>query len=186
MDIKCPKCGQFAADTYKYCPHCGSSLTLETTIVNDESQYNRSENSGSSYERGQEGQRPPFQQQGQQTQYGQQQAGRQQGPFGQQSQTQQGTQTQQGSTTNPFPFPGFGQNKTGNGTATTSVDKSSLLLNVISFIIPLVGIIAYFIYRTKAPKKGKAALIAALCGVVFNLLFNGMTGNKIGSYYGLF
>ncbi|MEO5891142.1 MAG: hypothetical protein ABIQ31_12855 [Ferruginibacter sp.] len=43
-------------------------------------------------------------------------------------------------------------------------------LTIVSFCIPLVGAILYFVNRTKAPKKAQTACYAALGGFVVGII----------------
>jgi hypothetical protein len=57
----------------------------------------------------------------------------------------------------------------------STVDMPNTILNVISFLIPLVGAIIYFSskadYPIKAKAAGRAALFGLALGVALNLLF---------------
>lgn len=50
-------------------------------------------------------------------------------------------------------------------------DKLNIGFTILSIIIPIVGFILFFVYRSKEPKKANTAVIAALLGVGLNLLF---------------
>jgi len=47
-------------------------------------------------------------------------------------------------------------------------DKPAIFLNIVSFFIPLVGLILYFSWRHATPRRAKSVLIAALIGIIFN------------------
>ncbi|MCQ2154053.1 MAG: hypothetical protein MJY44_05775 [Bacteroidales bacterium] len=51
-------------------------------------------------------------------------------------------------------------------------DKSSIGLNIVSFIIPLIGFIAYFNNRKEFPVKAKSALNWTWAGFGFALFLN--------------
>lgn len=52
------------------------------------------------------------------------------------------------------------------------VDKSSVVLNVLSFFIPIIGIVLFFILKEKSPIKARKCGISAIIGVVsFIVLF---------------
>lgn len=50
----------------------------------------------------------------------------------------------------------------------TVVDKSNIGLNILSFFVPIFGIIWYFVKREKKPKEAKGTLKTAIAGVVVN------------------
>lgn len=58
------------------------------------------------------------------------------------------------------------------------------ILKVVSFCIPLVGAVLYFINKDKAPRKAKAAcnmaLIGAAVGLVLNILSYILGWNTLG------
>jgi len=67
-------------------------------------------------------------------------------------------------------------------------DKLNVGLTIISFCIPLVGAIIYFMKKDKEPKSAKTACVAALVGVGVGIVINviatiagiglgGMSGN---------
>ena len=66
-----------------------------------------------------------------------------------------------------------------------STDQKSTGLNVISFLIPLVGLIIYLTQKDtspiKAPSAGKAALWGVGVGVVFYILSIVMLGAAIAT-----
>ena len=49
-------------------------------------------------------------------------------------------------------------------------DKLGILLTIVSFIIPIVGAILYFVYKAETPNKARTACYAALAGVVFGIV----------------
>jgi hypothetical protein len=51
-----------------------------------------------------------------------------------------------------------------------SEDKLNTVLAILSFVIPLVGIIIYFSNRKTKPNTAKSALIAALLGLLVGLI----------------
>ena len=149
MTINCPKCGKSVSSDYQFCPYCGGALSGDTSFGNN----NRNQgNMGFPP--------PPFQNQNQQ-------------------QTQQQTQ-QQG--TWPFPNINIGRNGGGNtagGTTGGLATNKTLgcLATIGSFIIPLIGIVIWLMYRRKDQALAKRYLMIALAGVVFNLLVN-VVGSK--------
>lgn len=54
-------------------------------------------------------------------------------------------------------------------------DKKSTGLNILSFFIPLVGLILYLTQKDSTPIKakacGKAALIGFICGIVLSIIY---------------
>lgn len=54
-------------------------------------------------------------------------------------------------------------------------DKLGLGLQILSFCIPLVGIIIYFTSKNESPKKAKTACYAALIGIGVGIIFQILT-----------
>jgi len=52
------------------------------------------------------------------------------------------------------------------------IDKPSILLDILSFLIPIAGLIFYFVKRREYPNSAKAYLICAICGFVLCFIFN--------------
>lgn len=54
-------------------------------------------------------------------------------------------------------------------------DKKNVLLNIISFLFPLIGLILYLVLKNQTPIKakgcGKAALIGFIVGVIVSIVF---------------
>lgn len=50
-------------------------------------------------------------------------------------------------------------------------DKLSVGMWILSFLLPIVGIIYYFVKREESPVKAKGALIAGLSGIALNLFW---------------
>lgn len=48
----------------------------------------------------------------------------------------------------------------------TSEDKSNVGLNILSFCVPIVGVILYFVYKSSLPKKAKGCLDGALLSLL--------------------
>lgn len=156
MTITCPKCGKSVSSDYQFCPYCGGSLT-----------GNGNFNTGNTANTGFPPQ-PDFDRNGN-------------------SRTQQqGQQGQQGS----WPFPNLnpgGNSGTQGGTRGGSIlggNAMGCLGLVASFIIPLIGIILYFVYRRKNNMQAaRKVLIAALAGLAFNLLINFVGHGSQYSYF---
>lgn len=51
-------------------------------------------------------------------------------------------------------------------------DKPSIALNILSFILPLIGLLLFFDKRKKYPNSAKAYLISAICGFTLCLIFS--------------
>jgi uncharacterized membrane protein YvbJ len=54
--------------------------------------------------------------------------------------------------------------------ATNVVDKNSIGYNILSFIIPIVGLVLYFMFKKETPIKAKGVLTWGIIGFVINLL----------------
>lgn len=59
-----------------------------------------------------------------------------------------------------------------NDTSTNLSDQPSIGLNIISFLIPLVGLIIYLTERDKSPRKANSAGKAALWGVGITIILS--------------
>jgi hypothetical protein len=153
MTIFCPNCGKSVSSDYQYCPYCGGQISVNTG--NTSSQTNT----------GNTGFPPP--------------------PFQNQNQQQQ-TQQQNQQSGWPFPFP----NTNGGGSTTGGTSGGGLagnrtlgcLATIGSFIIPLIGIVIWLMYRRKDAALAKRYLLIALAGVAFNLLVN-VVGSKYNFSY---
>ncbi|MGA0435233.1 MAG: hypothetical protein ACO3MV_06160 [Flavobacteriales bacterium] len=55
-------------------------------------------------------------------------------------------------------------------TISNSNDMPSAGLNILSFLIPIVGVIIYFVDKEKLPRKANAAIKAALWGVLISIV----------------
>ena len=64
-------------------------------------------------------------------------------------------------------------------------DAPSMGFAVISFFIPIVGLILYLFFKDKSPMKarsaGKGALIGVAVGVVLSIIYGAIIGSLIGS-----
>lgn len=49
-------------------------------------------------------------------------------------------------------------------------DKPSMGLNILSIILPIVGIILYFCYKDRFPQKAKQCLVYAACGFALGVI----------------
>lgn len=60
----------------------------------------------------------------------------------------------------------------GNKVGNTNVDmeKLSFGMKILSFLIPIVGLIYYFMKKSEAPQKAKEALQYALAGIVLTII----------------
>lgn len=58
--------------------------------------------------------------------------------------------------------------------AAAELDVPSTGLNILSFLIPLIGLILFIVYSSKSPRKakeiGKWSLIGFVVGLLFNIL----------------
>jgi hypothetical protein len=101
-------------------------------------------------------------------------------PF--QNQQQQQPQNQQSGW--PFPFPnGNGGGTTGTGGGIATNKTLGCLASVGSFIIPLIGIVIWLMYRRRDQAMAKRYLMIALAGVAFNLLVNVVGAKYNFSYF---
>ena len=61
----------------------------------------------------------------------------------------------------------------GNVAGTQAVIRmSSIIVGFISFLIPFVGLVLYLIWWKKNPQRARFAIIGAVAGIVFSLIFN--------------
>jgi hypothetical protein len=54
---------------------------------------------------------------------------------------------------------------------TSPDDKGSVGFGILSFFIPLVGLILFLVWHKEKPRKAKSAGIGALIGMVANIIF---------------
>jgi hypothetical protein len=45
-------------------------------------------------------------------------------------------------------------------------DKSSVGLNILSFCVPIVGVVLYFVYMSSSPKKARGCLVSGIVSFV--------------------
>lgn len=159
MTITCPKCGKSVSSDYQFCPYCGGSLAGGGSFnTGNNGGFGGQTNSGNTGFPPQ----PDFDRNGNARTQQQQQQG------------------QQGS----WPFPNL--NPGGNsGTGGSILRNNAGCLAIIgSFIIPLIGVILYFVYRRKNNMQAaKKVLYAAIAGVAFNLLINFVGHGSQYSYF---
>jgi hypothetical protein len=55
---------------------------------------------------------------------------------------------------------------------TPNTEKLGIGLSILCFLIPLVGLILFFVYKTDKPAKSKGACYAALAGVIVGVILN--------------
>ena len=55
-------------------------------------------------------------------------------------------------------------------------DSGSIGWGILGFLIPIVGIVLYFVWRNTKPKSGKVALIGALISIAINFVYMFSTG----------
>ncbi len=155
MTIFCPNCGKSVSSDYQYCPYCGGKISLNTGNTG---------NTGSQTNTGNTGFPPP--------------------PFQNQQQQQQQPQNQNQQSGWPFPFPnGNGGGTTGTGGGIATNKTLGCLASVGSFIIPLIGIVIWLMYRRRDQAMAKRYLMIALAGVAFNLLVNVVGAKYNFSYF---
>ncbi|MBR3816164.1 MAG: hypothetical protein IKJ27_05535 [Clostridia bacterium] len=131
--MTCPRCGNIMNEGARFCDSCGFAVNEENTKVQSsvqqpEAQYNPY------------AQQNPYAQP-QQNPYAQPQQNFNQPPYGYAQQ--------------PYGQPNY--NPYGFCTPPV-VDKPDTAINVISFFVPLVGLIMYLVERDTKPVKAKAAL----------------------------
>lgn len=105
-------------------------------------------------------------------------------PFQNQNRQQSQPQNQQSGW--PFPFPGTDRNgggTTGTGGGIGANKTLGCLASVGSFLIPLIGIVIWLMYRNKDQATAKRYLMIALAGVAFNLLVNVVGARYNFSYF---
>ena len=93
---------------------------------------------------------------------------------------QQQQQGQQGS----WPFPNINPGGNGGNAGSILRNNAGCLAIIGSFIIPLIGVVLYFVYRRKNNMQAaKKVLYAAIAGVAFNLLINFVGHGSQYSYF---
>jgi hypothetical protein len=77
--------------------------------------------------------------------------------------------------------PSFGLDKEKNHYDSSSNDESDGIINIFSFLIPIVGIIVYAIEIDKKPNKAKAAGNSAILGIIIGIILYFILINNITS-----
>lgn len=57
-----------------------------------------------------------------------------------------------------------------------SSDDQSMGLNILSFLLPIVGLILYFCNNNRYPKKAKGCLVYAACGFIASIIMGFLNG----------
>ncbi len=61
----------------------------------------------------------------------------------------------------------------GNAAGThAAIRMSSIIVGCISFLIPIVGLVLYLIWWKKNPQRARFAIIGAVVGIAFSIVFN--------------
>jgi len=75
--------------------------------------------------------------------------------------------------TNAVPTSTQSYDQTAYGTsAVPAADEMSWLMNFLSVLFPLVGFIAYFVYKKDRPKRANGVLVSAIIGLVVSFFYN--------------
>ena len=83
-----------------------------------------------------------------------------------------------------------GCNAQGGNSSHYEVDAPNMGIAILSFFIPLVGLILWALWKDKTPLKaksaGKGALIGFCVSIVFSIIYGAIVGamiGSLGSYY---
>lgn len=160
----CPSCGSAVPDGVKFCTNCGTPMPAPAPADFQPAVAQPIDVPGFEPQGGQGGFQPPA---GQPTQQPYQQPGQQ--PYG-----QPGAQQAQGGYQQPQPQQAAFAGPEVQPTA--PVDSKSIWWGVLGFLIPLVGIILYFVWRKTKPETAKIALYGAGLGILANVIVRFMMG----------
>lgn len=152
----CMYCGGQTPDGSKFCELCGAALPVEVPpeqmFTSEAASVPANGGSGGSYWQNGTAQQPyqeaqqPYGQPGQQP-YGQQQ------PFGQQAQ-------QPPATVVPYADSG----------SQAGADTGSIGWGILGFIIPIVGIVLFFVWNNTKPKSARMAILGAAISIALSLI----------------
>lgn len=162
--MKCQKCGTTVIQGARFCHQCGSS---ELVIDYGQNSYEQPKYGNPSNQNGHQhnayGQQNQYGQTQNQygqpgyNQYGQQGYGHPHNQYGQQG---YGQYAQQG-----YGQPGYGQYREAQSSA-----DASIWLKILSFLIPIVGLILWVVKKDKAPVAAKSCITWAAVGFIVNLV----------------
>lgn len=144
--MNCYNCGNALNENAKFCDACGTAVNEENADIQQNGYFAQQ-----SYEQPQQSYGQPYAQQGY-AQQGYNQPYNQ--PYFQQNYGQPGYNP------NGYPAPNF-----------YDADKPDTLINVLSFFIPILGLVMYFVEKDNKPKKAKAALKWALISWAVSAVF---------------
>ncbi|HWP50212.1 MAG TPA: zinc ribbon domain-containing protein [Clostridia bacterium] len=68
-----------------------------------------------------------------------------------------------------------------NDEALNPEDKPSIGLNILSFFIPLVGLILYFAMKGATPKKASSLIKWTIASIIIYVVFYGCVGASLGA-----
>ena len=167
----CMYCNAQIADGIKFCTECGAALPVEAPIETQAYE-------GAPKQAFEQAEQQPFEQQAQQAY--------QQAPNNANAQQYQQPYQQPGagqSYQQPYQQPGAGQSyqqpgaqpqfqqPNNAGQYTAPIDSGSIGWGILGFLIPIVGIVLFFVWKDTKPKSGKVALIGALISIGLALIF---------------
>ena len=153
----CMYCNAQIADGVKFCTECGAALPVEAPIETQAYE-------GAPKQAFEQAEQQPFEQQAQQAY--------QQAPINANTQQYQQPYQQPGagqSYQQPGAQPQF-QQPYNTGQYAAPVDSGSIGWGILGFLIPIVGIVLFFVWKDTKPKSGKVALIGALISVALALI----------------
>lgn len=175
----CPNCGTQIPDEAGFCPNCGTAgeapaapVAEEAPVINNAPVMNEGPNNGfaaAPQEPQLPPQAPPYQP-AQQTPPQTNPYSAAQQPYQQAPQPSSAFQQPVPPQGNPYGAP----QPLGNYPPVTAPqeEKASIGLAILSFFIPLVGIILFFVKKKERPKTAKACLIGALISVALSIIFS--------------
>lgn len=68
-----------------------------------------------------------------------------------------------------------------NGEEANPADKPSIGLNILSFFIPIVGLILYFTMKKDTPKKASAIIKWTIASIIIYVVFYACSGALMGA-----
>lgn len=158
----CPNCNSILPNDAKFCSHCGAQLNTNNYVNSQTSELPGTPNS-QSFGSNQNNNASPNADGGYSNGYSQNAYSNQYSAPSFNNQNAQNEYNPYGYNTNPNMY-----NRT--YAQPGEEDKRSVGFGILSFFVPLLGLILYLVWKDKLPEKAKGCGIAALVGFIFAVI----------------